>query len=321
MEQYQQVIVIKFNQQTNIKSNPENFINVNLQMQRRRLADVPSLINKGLGFKAVVLSDGTIKLYLDPGISLDNVKYTVSFTDPTQVTTLTGDSLQNLESIIELAKAEVYPDIYTYNAPLVVVGKVLAIVMLALTFIMLIPGLATLYYAIEAVQLTSLFAYTFNLAPNLFYFLKEMRLSRFLFIPSIFQNIYVAPGGYVDKIPQKVIDTEGQLSFAMNAGQYIYFIFLYVVMAAIVYAFTSKVNSNRPLKNLFIRIWETRIKFSVIQDFLWLFGINILTQAFMQARYEANGGDLGLGMVSAVLVLVLMVGLFGYGVRKFRENP
>jgi hypothetical protein len=56
-------------------------------------------------------------------------------------------------------------------------------------------------------------------------------------------------------------------------------------MAGIVYLFISKINSNRPLKNLFIRIWETRIKFSIIHDFIWLFAINILTQAFMQCRY------------------------------------
>lgn len=69
---------------------------INLQMTRRLLEDASNLINNGLGFKATVLADGTIKLYLDPGVSLDNVKYTVSFTDPSQVTTLSGDTLQNL---------------------------------------------------------------------------------------------------------------------------------------------------------------------------------------------------------------------------------
>lgn len=96
VEDYQQVIIIKFNQDAKVNSDPTNFIKVNLKMNRRRLADVPSLINNGVGFKPVVLADGTIKLYLDPGISLENVKYVVSFTDPTQVTTISGSSLQNL---------------------------------------------------------------------------------------------------------------------------------------------------------------------------------------------------------------------------------
>lgn len=66
-------------------------------MSRRLLSDAASnIVNNGLGFEAIVLPDGTIKMYLDPGVSLDNVRYTVSFTDPSQVTTLTGDTLQNL---------------------------------------------------------------------------------------------------------------------------------------------------------------------------------------------------------------------------------
>lgn len=65
-------------------------------MTRRRLADISNIINNGVGFTAVVLADGTIKLYLDPGVSLENVKYAVSFTDPSQVVGISGSSLQNL---------------------------------------------------------------------------------------------------------------------------------------------------------------------------------------------------------------------------------
>lgn len=68
--------------------------------------------------------------------------------------------------------------------------------MLGLTFIMLIFGLTPLYLLIEATQMMSLWAYTYSQAPNLHYFLKEMRLSRFIFIPSLFQNVYVAPQGF-----------------------------------------------------------------------------------------------------------------------------
>lgn len=92
-------------------------------------------------------------------------------------------------------------------------------------------------------------------------------------------------------------------------------------MSAIVYLLVSKLNTNRPLKNLFIRIWETRIKFSIIHDFIWLFGINILVQAFMQCRYATNGSDLALAIVWAAFVLALMFGLFGYGVKKYKEDP
>lgn len=53
----------------------------------------------------------------------------------------------------------------------------------------------------------SLFAYTDQIAPNLFYFLKNMRLSRFVFMPNIFKSIYVAPTTYTTATPQKIIDT------------------------------------------------------------------------------------------------------------------
>lgn len=65
-------------------------------MSRRRRLDVATIVNNGLAFTAVVLPDGTIKLYLDPGLSLNNVIYSISFTDPSRVTTVTGASLQNL---------------------------------------------------------------------------------------------------------------------------------------------------------------------------------------------------------------------------------
>lgn len=74
-------------------------------------------------------------------------------------------------------------------------------------------------------------------------------------MPNIFSNIYVAPTGFVEAIPQKIIDVEGQLSFSINGTSFIIFFFFYIVMALVVFLFTSKVNNNRPLKNLFIRIW------------------------------------------------------------------
>lgn len=131
----------------------------------------------------------------------------------------------------------------------------MSIIMLVLTFVMLIFGLAPLYLMIEAVQLMSLFAYTNQLAPNLYYFLKELRLSRFVFMPNIFSNVYVAPEGFVETIPQKIIDTEGQLSFAINGTTFFFFIIFYLIMTAFVYALTTKLNSNRPLKNIFLRVW------------------------------------------------------------------
>lgn len=96
VENYQQVIIIKFNQNTKVLGDPTQFINVNLQMTRR-LLDVSNIVNNGISFKAVVMPDGTIKLYLDPGVSLNNVKYSISFTNVNMIQAENGATLQNLE--------------------------------------------------------------------------------------------------------------------------------------------------------------------------------------------------------------------------------
>lgn len=63
----------------------------------RRLLDVSNIVNNGISFKAVVMPDGTIKLYLDPGVSLNNVKYSISFTNVNMIQAENGATLQNLE--------------------------------------------------------------------------------------------------------------------------------------------------------------------------------------------------------------------------------
>lgn len=184
---------------------------------------------------------------------------------------------------------------------------------------MLIFGLSPLFIVIESFQIFSLYAYTYSIAPNLFYFLKNLRFARFLFLPTIFNGVYVAPETFDDRIPQKVIDTEGELSFTINGTAFIYFIFFYLVYALIIFLFTTKINGNRPLKNLFIRIFNTRVKFGIINDFLMLFTLNVLVQCFMQFRFPDNTGDLASGIVFGLCFLALIFAMFGYGVHKFRN--
>ena len=73
------------------------------------------------------------------------------------------------------------------------VAYALTIVLLVMVFFMLIFGLSPIYITIESFQIFSIYAYTYDLAPNLFYFLKELRYSRLLFFPTIFQGVYISP--------------------------------------------------------------------------------------------------------------------------------
>lgn len=97
-----------------------------------------------------------------------------------------------------------------------------------------------------------MFAYVNEIPPNLFYFLRELNISRFTFLPSIFDKIYKAPAYFTDKIPVNVALTEGQLSFSINAGGFLIIAFIYCVIIGIVYIASSKLNGNRPLRNIFI---------------------------------------------------------------------
>ena len=43
------------------------------------------LVNNGLQFTSTVMPDGTIKLVLSPGITLNNPSFTVSINDPSKI--------------------------------------------------------------------------------------------------------------------------------------------------------------------------------------------------------------------------------------------
>lgn len=109
-------------------------------------------------------------------------------------------------------------------------------------------------------------------------------------MPNIFTGIYVEPETYDKEIPQKVIDTEGQLSFAINGTTFFFFIVFYLVIFLFVYLLSTKLNGNRPLKNLFKKIFNTRVKFGIVNDFIWLLAINTMMHGALQFYYLQNPG-------------------------------
>jgi hypothetical protein len=59
------------------------------------------MINDGVDFDFEILADGTIKLILKPGMSLDNVNFNVDFTDSNAIQTKNGgNSLQTLSNTV-----------------------------------------------------------------------------------------------------------------------------------------------------------------------------------------------------------------------------
>lgn len=89
-----------------------------------------NMINNGLPYTATVMADGTIKLVLDPSISITNPTFTVTINDPSKITTSSGGTLSSLEAIVNDIVLNYYPPGTTSDGPLVVAGTVLSILML-----------------------------------------------------------------------------------------------------------------------------------------------------------------------------------------------
>lgn len=97
--------------------------------------------------------------------------------------------------------------------------------------------------------------------------------------------------------------TEGQLSFTVNASGFIIIGLIYALITGVLYLLSSKYNSNRPLRNLFINVYNTRVKYGALNDILWIFSINVFVSAFMQYRFTDNGGDVSIGTLAMLAFL------------------
>ena len=95
IENFTYVINVTFNQIVTYGRSLEEILKVNLKLQRRLLA-VDDLVNNGVPFRFEILSDGTIKLYLEITDNLVDPVFVVQIADPTAVTSSENNStLQN----------------------------------------------------------------------------------------------------------------------------------------------------------------------------------------------------------------------------------
>jgi hypothetical protein len=114
----------------------------------RLLQTYSNLVNSGVPYTATVLPDGTIKIVLDPSVSLTNPSFTVSINDPSKITTENGAHLQSLTSAIENIMLNAYPAGTTSDAPLVVAGTILAILMLLVLGAVFICSPVPIYHSV-----------------------------------------------------------------------------------------------------------------------------------------------------------------------------
>jgi hypothetical protein len=116
---------MQFNQNVSIEKQLADILKINLKVNRRLLANkdgewigeekrllqvIGTLINNGVPYTYEILSNGTIKIYLQINANLINPTFSVSISDPAAViSTATGISLQNVQSLLNIPMIEYYP--------------------------------------------------------------------------------------------------------------------------------------------------------------------------------------------------------------------
>lgn len=65
VENYKNVIIMKFNQKVILSDNLTNILRIKLKIKKRMMVDLATMINEGIPFSYQLLPDGTIKIILD----------------------------------------------------------------------------------------------------------------------------------------------------------------------------------------------------------------------------------------------------------------
>jgi len=131
VENYQNVIILTFNQPVKLSGDLNNILNIRLKVSSRRvLQDLADLINTGIPFTYTVLPDGSYKIVLQLNTTLTNPTFEFSFSSPSAVQSLTGSPLQSVSSSIAVPTVQVYPPGTTTDSPLSIAGTILSGTML-----------------------------------------------------------------------------------------------------------------------------------------------------------------------------------------------
>lgn len=132
------------------------------------------------------MNDGTIRLVIDPSLSLTNPSFSIKINDPSMISSASGASIQSLQADISNVVLNNYPSGSTSDAPLVIAGTALSILMLILLAAIAICTPLPAYLTLEAFQMIAFYALVVELPPNLFYFMKKLSLTRLSLLPNIF---------------------------------------------------------------------------------------------------------------------------------------
>lgn len=269
-----------------------------------------TLVNNGVTYTYQILSNGTIKLYLDVGLTLSNPTFSVTITDPAAiVSTETGMTLQNVQSLINIAKLDYYPPSEGADAGTNFPGTFTSIVFLLL-FMLTFFFSDVMVRPLQMLQLLFLHSLVDSpVSANIYYLLARLRISTLSFVTNWFAGSFPNTTVYYDT-PLKIDDTCIDYIFLRNVGQ----IFVVVVIYASFWFLFLLLGNKRLIGH---KIWhsflhevsEKRFQWMVVNDIMSLFYVPITYFGFWQFRNLFGSGIYAFNGVATLLFVLLAIAI------------
>lgn len=58
----------------------------------------------------------------------------------------------------------------------------------------------------------------------------------------------------------------------------------------------------------------------MINDFLWMFSLNVFVCGFMQFKYTENGGEVALAAISILIFLGMIIGMLVHHCKRYDSD-
>ena len=316
------MITLQFNQNVSLADQLQNILKI--RIQTRRLLQVGSIVNNGVNYTYEILSNGTIKIYLDTGTSLSNPTFSVDITNPAAVVSnQTGLSLQNVQSLLTVPKVDYYLPSDGEQAPtnFVAVFVVVGVLLLyALTFffsdVMVRP--------LQVLQL--FFLHSLINAPvsaNIYYLLAGLKISTLNFITNWFGSSFPSPSPYYD-VPLIIKNALVDYIFLRNVGQ-----ILVMIVVALCFWFVFLMLGNKRIMRhkiwfgFFNEVSEKRFQLMLINDIISLFFLPIMYFGFFQLShlYEAGGIYAANGTTTLIFLILAILVPIAWAMLWCRRTP
>lgn len=204
-------------------------------------SSLADLINQGISYRYIILSDGTIKLYLNIGVDLVNPVFTIQFTDPSAIVSiLNGVPLQNADSNFTIVKVEYYPAETGSQAGIIQASN-FAVIFILLLYSFTILFTDTMIKPLQMLQIMFFHALvTVPMPANLFFYLVKLRLSLLQFLPNWLSGPIPKDISLYSNATQKTIDVFIDYNWFRNVGQILFMIVIFFGFFAV-----FKIASNK----------------------------------------------------------------------------